>query len=133
MIEFEILEHSEKLIIGNKIIDNQHKKIISQVNKILQKIELNRSINEIMREIDVLEDIVQIHTRTEEKYMRKNNYSEYDEHYNEHHILKSNIKIIKKAIFTNNRIKEFKNVIHSQVMNWYKEHMLNYDKKLANF
>ncbi|MCK4966591.1 hemerythrin family protein [bacterium] len=128
-----MIKWSDNYSISNTIIDNQHKKISSQINKFMKLINLKKSTKDIKLEVDILEEIVGTHNKTEERYMKQYNYPEYEIHVEEHKVFNNNIRILKKALLDYGINDKLISMINSQAEEWNTKHILEFDKKLGDF
>jgi len=128
-----MLNWTKELELGIPQLDNQHKKILSHLNKLLKLVELGFSLSDIRLAMERLEEIVIVHNDAEERLMRKHKYSEYNEHRNEHVIYSKNIKIIAQALYSHGSNIKLNGTIKAQVEDWYNSHLLDHDKRLGDF
>ncbi len=83
---------------GSHIIDNQHKRLIQNINNLSKAIDQGRPGLEVRKVLEYLEGYTVSHFKKEEEFMLKYNYPEYTFHKKEH---AKSLKIIKelKTIF----------------------------------
>ena len=125
----ELVEWSESLSVGDKEIDEQHKKMLGIINKLhhaLVKGESNRVLN------DTLQDLLaytQEHFVHEEAYFEKLEYPEAEEHKKEHQDF---IKKVSQFYYDFDRGKLS---LSLEVMNflveWFLRHIQHTDQKYA--
>jgi len=84
----------EKLKIGVKEIDDQHKVIFDEIASMLKSINTGKWSAEVDKTIKFLGKYVIDHFATEENYMVENNYSAITFHQGEHKRLKTNLTVI---------------------------------------
>ena len=80
------IEWDDKYCVGVSVIDEYHKKFIDTINKATIVKENNDSpegVKEVLREMT---DHILTHFKTEETYMVKFNYPEYQAHKEEHRV-----------------------------------------------
>ncbi|MFC1554618.1 bacteriohemerythrin [candidate division KSB1 bacterium] len=127
------IDWSEKNNVGIKIIDNQHSKIIEQFNRVEKVMEMGTHNRQLKSEIEKLEEIIETHFATEERYMKNNHYPEMNNHINEHGIYLKNIYLIKNAISLKSKKSVIFQTISLQIVNWYTNHISTHDSKLSEF
>ena len=80
-----MIEWDDKYCVGILRIDNDHKRYIDTLNKLIllkKNNETSEGIKQVLREMT---NYVLIHFKTEETYMSEFNYPDYQNHKNEHH------------------------------------------------
>ncbi len=80
----KLFEWDEKFSVGMKDIDDQHKKLIDMINELSDAMSSGKS-KAVMG--DILKGLVQygvVHFDTEEKYFKRYNYENSDEHIKQH-------------------------------------------------
>ncbi|MFC1563510.1 bacteriohemerythrin [candidate division KSB1 bacterium] len=122
---------SDDYVTGIQQIDNQHKKIIKQLNKVYKLIDLDLSIQEIVSAFEVLIHIIEVHFNTENRLMQGMNSKDFKIHINEHGIYLSNLKVICKTIVNSVNRKKLRSIIDWQISCLYEEHIITYDKILG--
>ncbi len=128
-----MIKWSEKFSVSNGQIDNQHKKILEELNNIIRLIGLNKSVHDIKLASDMLEDVVKTHFITEERLMKMNNYPDMKKHLKEHRIFEKNIQLLKKALIQYGISDRLKEMIHTEIMEWNNKHIMEFDMKLGIF
>jgi len=71
---------TEDISVGNEIIDGQHKKLLDQVNEVLNDIMTGIDHDKVKEAIDFLDKYTQEHLTYEETYMTNINYPHLEEH-----------------------------------------------------
>jgi hemerythrin len=127
----EFIEWGEHLSVGVTVFDNEHKQLISLVNKLNQAL-LSGGAKKTMEEIlQNLVNYTKIHFKHEEDYMVLHDYPEYEKHKKEHNALTDQVM----DFYT--RYQEGKTVFSLELMNflkdWLTNHILISDKKYKSF
>lgn len=78
-----IIEWTAELVSGNKIIDNQHRALFENTNKLYEAVDKGDE-DAVIDILDFLEDYVISHFKDEENYMKKARYQGLPEHQNAH-------------------------------------------------
>ena len=124
---------SNDLETGIVLIDNQHKKLLKHIDDFFVAMKANKGSSEITSVLVFMEDYTDFHFQTEEKHMIENNYPGYRDHKKEHEILKKNIRILKNALSKYGDSKKLEEIVEVQLLEWYKDHIKNWDKDFARF
>lgn len=127
-----LIKWKEDYSVGVKELDKQHQKLIELINNFNLLVEEHEKLNEIPSLIDKLFDYMEEHLKTEEGYMKKYNYPNYEEHVAEHeNFFVNNIKSFR------NKSKEKKLISSIEIMdfltNWFVEHIQITDKEYTKF
>ncbi len=127
----EFIEWGEHLSVGVTVFDNEHKQLVSLVNKLNQAL-LAGSAKKTMQEIlQSLVNYTKIHFKHEEDYMVLYDYPEYEKHKKEHDTLTEQVM----DFYT--RYQAGETVFSFELMNflkdWLTNHILITDKKYKKF
>ncbi len=124
----------DELSTGVGMIDNQHKNLITRIQKLSRAIQHNKVGMEVLNLIKFLEDYSRSHFTTEEKYMKKYNYPEIVFHVKQHRQFMKTLNELKK-LYTGNARVDLETAKHMQYELWkyFKEHVSVVDAVLANF
>jgi hemerythrin len=128
----DIIGWGKRYLLNYKIIDEQHKSLISNINKLFDLLSGNSSDVMILRIGRDLADYSIEHFKTEEDLMALYNYPEASEHINSHNNLRNKIKKI--IVHIKNGNMEFISVsLLKFLLDWLQDHILVEDKKLAEY
>ena len=134
----ELLNWSdEKMAIGIKLIDSQHKKLLAIINKLATSISENSQKKDILFIVDELIDYASYHFSVEEELFDKFNYAQTQEHKNEH------TQFVEKFIGIKNKIINDKSCINKSAIetaedififltNWFINHIVGVDRKYVS-
>lgn len=78
------MEWSENLSVGITEIDEQHKKLVSQINTLHDGMRSGQGKDTLEKTLGELAAYTQYHFETEEKYMEKFGYPDFEKHKAEH-------------------------------------------------
>ena len=81
-----ITEWKEEYNVGVEAIDNQHKELLGQINRLSETIGSGAGGEEITHALSFLDKYVNVHFQTEETLMEKRGYPFTTEHKNQHRI-----------------------------------------------
>ncbi len=127
-----IIEWDDSFSVNHPEIDNQHKKWIDIYNKMHDSMMSLESSNEQTTEIlQAMIEYAQNHFRYEEEYMHEINFPDIVEHRRMH-------KDFQSLIYSYHRdINQGKMVLNTKIIklirNWLLEHIIEEDKKYAEF
>jgi hemerythrin-like metal-binding protein len=125
------IDWNENLSVKVSSIDAQHKKLFELINDFYDNIQ-NRSNDEsILCLINGMKQYTQTHFTTEEKYMEKYNYPDYDTHKSEHNKFIEKVSAIEEKYKNGKLILSFE--ITGLLKDWLKNHIQIEDKKYSDF
>lgn len=116
---------TEKNDTGIKIIDEQHRGIISLVNSLHYSIMENYSEDIYQPAIESILHYTSIHFQTEKMILQKSNYPQLNEHLNLHDELTANITSIKRTIYKESDASELLKLLKY----WWLNHINVEDRK----
>lgn len=100
----EYIKWSEKYSVGLKEIDDQHKKLLAIINKLYQAFT-DRVEDVVLEEIlSDMAEYTEYHFKTEERYFKRFNYPNMQEHLEKHKIYVDKIKSFKEDFEKNRKI-----------------------------
>ncbi len=125
------IDWNDDLSVLVKSFDEQHKKLISLINKLYDAMK-ERKGREILGEIlNELIEYTKFHFKSEEDLMLKYNYPAYNEHLEEHS------KLTKEVLLFKEKYEKRDIFISSEVLlflkDWLTHHILETDKKYGVF
>jgi hemerythrin len=125
---------NDKFKSGYEEMDKQHRRLVQIIDDLMYAIlkESNQTvkITAILHELD---DYIATHFSYEEKKMEEHNYTEIQEHKNEHEDFKKQIRKINTYALEKDRREEYLNDMLKYTISWLTEHILKTDKKLASY
>jgi len=127
------LEWTNDLSIGVIWIDNQHKKLVERINVLTGAIEQDRGEVEIGTTLKFLDEYTKAHFDTEEKYMLRYNYPQYQLHKKVHENFKDDLKKLRDEHKYLGATADLAKEIQKRVSNWYLDHITKVDKHLGAF
>lgn len=122
-----MIEWDDKYSVGISIIDDEHEKLISIMNMAVILEQNSNNPKEITEVLDEMEKYAQTHFATEEAYMVKFNYPDYENHRKEHQAF----SIETMAFFDNitNSNRQLICEILEHLKSWLVKHVLGTDTK----
>ena len=127
-----IIKWDDSLSTGFDTIDNQHKEIISRINKLINMTddEKEREIDKMLR---FLGGYVIDHFSNEEEYMIKYEYPGYDAHKEEHMTFLKSYSNLKRLFEREGATELIIHATQNQAVEWLIKHITEVDKKMAAF
>ncbi len=125
-----MIEWDDKYSVNVSIIDEQHKKLIDIINKAITAKQHNNNPEEISEILYDMTIYAQEHFKTEEAYMKKFEYPEYQSHKNEHTDF-----YIKTLVYSNRETKgdsQITDDILEYLQQWLVGHIQITDKKYTD-
>ena len=123
----------ESLNTGIHWIDDQHKKLLKQIETILNAIVAGMGHSEVDNTLKFMEDYAHTHFSTEEKYMRQYNYPEYDLHEKGHRQFLTLFSDIYIDFDLAGATKSLAFKIETELWSWFKNHESETDRKFVKF
>ncbi len=127
----EFMPWSDKLKLGVKMFDDQHKELIKLINRLYVAMKENKGNDTLLKILDELVNYTAHHFDSEEEMFRKYNYPRQAEHVTIHTNLKNTALELKEKIIAGEAVIGF-NVI-SFLEKWVKNHILVEDMKYVDF
>jgi len=130
------MEWSEKLEVGIKTIDSQHKELFKRINNLVAAIKQQRCREEIDHTIKFLDDYARIHFAEEEKHMVETNYPGYEEQRDDHGKYLAALAELKEQA-SRPRIRgssyDLSATTNQVVVDWIVAHIMKIDMKFGEF
>ena len=131
----QLLEwNNEKMALGIKSIDEQHKELLNIINQLTTTIKENSQKRDILTIVNQLIKYAKFHFNEEEKLFDKFNYKESIEHKHEHtkfldkfNELENNI--INNTTYKNKSAIEISEDVFNFLTKWFIEHIIGNDRK----
>ncbi len=99
------IEWDKNLATGIEEIDDQHKKLIAKINDLITSMGMGqvKGKEAVLDTFAFLEDYIYVHFKTEENYMNRSKYPDYQSHKGEHDELIMYLRTIKEKIMDRKR------------------------------
>lgn len=124
-----LIDWKNEYSINNKIIDEQHKKLVDLINQLHVAMGAGKGKDILGNILDELVSYTVFHFSSEEKFMKDHNYSGYSLHKIEHD------KLTRQVVEFQNNYKAGKSVVSQELLkflkDWLVNHIIGSDKKLA--
>ena len=133
----EQIEWDEAMSVGEPTIDEQHKKLIKQINKLVQEIETGSSVAGVRSTLKFLNEYLNEHFKYEEEYMEKIYYSGLEKHKKVHvnfirfteEFSEEFTQKFNESEGGSNTVDEFAKKAHVFLGEWLVNHILDEDQK----
>lgn len=122
-----IIQWNSKYEVHIRKIDRQHRKIVAILNKLFDMQEMAASRRDIQKIFDDLREYIVSHFKTEEKYLREIECTEYDLQKEEHNAFIDKICLYQKEYFKEKPMALIN--LFNYVWDWFANHILTVDKK----
>ncbi len=130
------MEWSEKLAVGIKTIDSQHKELFKRINNLVTAIKQHRCKAEIDGTLKFLDDYARIHFADEEKHMREAGYPGIDEQRVQHKKYLESLAEL-KAEASLPRVPgstyDLSATTNQVIVDWIVDHIMNLDIKFGEY
>jgi len=121
------LEWEDKYSVGVLEIDNQHKRMFTVINELLDAINENKQEEHLISIIDTLLQYKKFHFETEEKYFKEFNYDGAEEHIQKHKEFAKKLNELRDKHPSFNI--EFAFELVDFLENWLTGHLMTIDQK----
>lgn len=125
------LSWTDELSVKIDSIDNQHKKLIDMLGDFYNNISNRSNKESISKLLMGMKNYTVMHFSTEEQYMKKFDYPEYEIHKKEHEQFVDKVKEIEEKFNSGKLVLTFE--ITMFLKDWLKKHILETDKKYSDF
>jgi hemerythrin-like metal-binding protein len=125
-----MIEWDSKYSVNVLLIDEEHKKFIDIINKVIVAKEHRNNRKEILGILNKINEYAQKHFKTEETYMEKFGYSDYLFHKKEHQ--EFSLAILSLRIKLTNSNYQIANDIYIFLQRWLVKHIQKTDQKYTD-
>lgn len=119
------------LEIGNVQIDNEHKKLISAINDLMQACSKGKGRDELKKTVDFLLSYTRTHFSNEEVLQRSYKYPDYNNHRKYHQEFINSIVEIDKKLAKDGPTIALVGEVNSRLGNWFIKHIKTEDVKVS--
>ncbi len=127
------IQWTEDIAVGVVKIDNQHKELFARINALFEACNQGKGTTEIGRTVAFLEEYTETHFNTEEQYMVKTKYPDYELHKEQHDIFRKNLSDIKRRLDKEGPGIHIVIMINNLVIDWLRNHIRTFDKKFGTY
>jgi hemerythrin len=119
--------------VGEDHLDNQHKKLLAQVNKVIEAMVFGATSKEVSEAISFFDEYITEHFSDEEDYMRKHNYPNLKEHQEKHQDFIKSYFSFKEKLKSGVEPRELIMDIETFLGQWWITHIGKEDRKYHIF
>lgn len=128
-----LVEWTEDLAVGNEEIDSQHQELFRRINAFMEACRRGEREKAIDETMNFLNEYVDFHFGTEERYMREYSFKGYEKHKEQHDYFKGNVAELMEDIKEKGVGPDTVIAANSIVVDWLIKHIKTFDPKLAGF
>lgn len=125
----DYFQWSDALSVGNALIDQDHKELVTLVNELHQAVQEGKSSETLGHILQALFTYTQEHFQREELLMEHIKYADMDAHLDQHQKLIDQVVVLQDA-FERGRV-EVANNTAELLRYWLTHHIMRTDKKLS--
>lgn len=128
------IEFNKNLITGNSMIDEQHRELISRVNRLTDEVAVGAEMRAAIGVLDYLMDYVEFHFTAEEDLQEKSGYPGLADHRQLHKQFVSTVRDLQEMLRDEEGpSKAFVAAVKSNVEDWLVNHIQIRDKEVADY
>lgn len=128
-----VFEWTEGLSAGFEEIDNQHKELISLIQKLFVTVDRKESLQQVGMATDFLREYIVQHFQMEERYMEAYGYAGRDNHKAQHQKFIEDFEAHQERFYLNIADYHMALEIKGWLYNWLVNHITKTDKALGEF
>jgi hemerythrin len=127
------LRWNQNLVLGLEKIDEGHKKIIGQMNKLLELCEQDSFVEPIRDMVEFLHQYVSKHFTTEEQLAKEYHWPLYTDLRERHRYFKKEFLRMADTISNHGVDKKIMLEMNFMLVDWFIGHINNWDRKLVEY
>lgn len=112
-------------------IDLQHRHLVGLINELYEAMKEAQGQNVLDHILDELQQYIQEHFETEERFMKKHGYPAFEEHQQEHRKLGTQVLELNELRQRGEKISTPE--LMSFLCNWLRDHLAGTDRKFGQF
>jgi len=128
-----LFEWTSDISVGNDKIDQQHQRLLGQVNILLSYIVSGEKNEIVIEAVSFLDRYINEHFTYEEQYMMEHKYPDIENHIKHHKDFIEHYNNFKKRLNAGISKETLALEIENYIGNWWLEHIGHEDKKYAEF
>lgn len=127
------IEWTDDLLLGDTLIDAQHRAFFQKALRVQVAIQLGRGNEEIAAAIDFMREYAAVHFADEAKRMLAADYPQIESHIAEHHLFLGRLRELEEEFDSSTDSKEVAARTVALATEWFAEHIRRTDQPLAAF
>ncbi|MFW5500658.1 MULTISPECIES: bacteriohemerythrin [unclassified Maridesulfovibrio] len=126
-----ILEWNDDYSVGVSIIDTEHKQLVGMINKAYDSVKNMEEEKVLKILVKDMCDYAVSHFSTEERFMEKYGYPDYEEHEKMHHDFTTKAEALDLLVKSGNPVEPVK--VFKYLADWLRNHIMKTDKDFGRF
>ena len=127
------IEWTAALATGVEELDIQHKELFKRINELLDACHKGKGPEAVSEVLAYLDNYARLHFRTEENYMVKYNYSDYQNHRGQHREFMANIAEVRRRCSEEGPGVHIVVITNRVIAGWLNSHIRRSDKALGAY
>jgi len=123
------IQWEPSLSVGDKTIDEQHKRLLSTINDLLEGMASGEVKEKVEEVVKFLDKYIKEHLSFEEKFMQEHGYPEFDLHKKIHEGFIKNYNIFKEELESEGPSITLSIKVQRFIGQWWLDHIRNVDNK----
>ena len=124
---------SDELLVGNEVIDRQHREIFKNYNEFLAACKLGKGRDKLLEMLGFMANYVNQHFAAEEQLMAEVNYPDMFSHKVEHRDLRALIATLRSEAEEEGATLGLMTDTNRKLLDWLIVHIKQSDKSLASY
>jgi hemerythrin len=129
----EKIEWDESLRVGDDMIDEQHRMLISRLNDLSKALDQHQEGALVLKTLDFLSKYTQFHFSEEEKKMRESGYPHYEKHHSLHQEFIDKLRVLEQDFEEDGITRALGESVNTFLWNWLVDHIKQVDTGFGGF
>lgn len=125
------IELTKEMELGIPKVDNQHRELISRINKVANSKAHTKE--EAEETLDMLGEYIVKHFGDEEEMQRQSNYPKYQLHRHQHEIFVTNFHRLRSEFILNGNTVKFHLALSKTIIDWIVNHIVKDDVEFGKY
>ena len=133
MFIMDKIEWTESLAVGDDMIDEQHKELITKLNDLSVAVEEHREGALVVKTLSFLSEYTKFHFSEEEKKMQASGYPYYEEHHKLHQDFIGKLKELEQDFYEDSVTRALGEAVNTFMWNWLVDHIKEVDRNFGKY
>jgi hemerythrin len=133
VIFLEEIAWDESLRVGDEMIDDQHRMLISRLNDLSKALDQHQEGALVLKTLDFLSKYTHFHFSEEEKKMTENGYPHYEEHHRLHQEFIDKLGTLEQDFEEDGITRALGESVNTFLWNWLVDHIKQVDTRFGRF
>ena len=129
----EGIKWDDTYLLGNEQVDNQHRKLFSLVNSLVDSFDNETGVDELRSTLNFLLRYTVQHFEDEEALQINSNFPEYEQHKKMHEDFKITVRDLVQRFIDSNSTEQLLHDVKKMLISWLINHILEEDKKIGRW